>query len=135
MPSTPRDLFQQMQQQWFGSVAPLTGDLLADDVIIETPFAAPGPHRIEGKQQFLDYANPQRATFPVRFDGCRTRAIHDTADPNTIVVEYELTGTATTTNRQATAAFIAVLTARAGKIALWREYQNTTAIQQALASS
>ena len=32
-----------------------------------------------------------------------------------------------------TAAFIGVLTARDGKIALWREYQNTMAIQQALA--
>jgi uncharacterized protein len=133
MPSTPRDLYQQMQEQWFGQVAALTGDLLADDVIIETPFAAAGPRRIRGRQRFLDYANPQRATFPVRFDECRTVAIHDTTDPNTIVVEYELTGTSTKTDRQATAAFIGVLTARDGKIALWREYQNTMAIQQALA--
>jgi ketosteroid isomerase-like protein len=133
MPNTPRDLFQRMRQQWFGPVVPLTGDLLADDVIIESPFAAPGPHRIEGRQQFLDFANPQRAAFPVRFDTCHTTAIHDTTDPDTIVVEYELTGTSTATGRQATAAFIAVLTARDGKIALWREYQNTLAIQQALA--
>jgi len=133
MPSTPRALFQQMQQQWFGQPAALTGELLADDVIIEAPFASSGPRRLEGKQQFLDFANPQRATFPVRFDAYRTIAIHDTTDPNTIVVEYELTGTSTKTNRQATAAFIGVLTARDGKIALWREYQNTMAIQQALA--
>jgi ketosteroid isomerase-like protein len=135
MPSTPRLLFQQMQQRWFGPVAALTGDLLADDVIIENPFASPGPHRIEGRQQFLDFANPRRATFPVRFDACRTIAIHDTTDPATIVVEYELTGTSTTTSRQATARFIGVLTARDGKVALWREYQNTMAIQQALAGS
>src|SRR4051794_5688896 len=106
MPSTPRLLFQQMQQRWFGPVAALTGDLLADDVIIENPFASPGPHRIEGRQQFLDFAKPRRATFPVRFDACRTIAIHDTTDPATIVVEYELTGTSTTTGRQATARFI-----------------------------
>jgi uncharacterized protein len=31
------------------------------------------------------------------------------------------------------AAFIGVLTVRDGKVALWREYQNTLAIQQALA--
>jgi ketosteroid isomerase-like protein len=133
MTSTPRDLFRQMQQQWFGQVAALTGDLLADDVIIETPFAAPRPHRIEGKQQFLDFANPRRAAFPVRFDACRATAIHDTTDPNTIVVEYELTGTSTKTSRQSTAAFIGVLTARDGKIALWREYQNTLAMREALA--
>lgn len=134
MHSTPRDLFEQMRQQWFGEPAALTGDLLADDVIMEAPFAPPGyPVRIEGRQKFLDFANPRRATFPVRFDACRTTAIHDTTDPNTIVVEYELTGTSTSTNRQATAAFIGVLTARDGKVALWREYQNTMAIQQAIA--
>jgi uncharacterized protein len=131
--STPRDLFERMRQQWFGHTDPLTGDLLADDVVIESPFAAGGPHRVEGRQQFLDFANPRRAVFPVRFDACRTTAIHDTTDPDTIVVEYELTGTSTTTDRQATAAFIAVLTARNGKIARWREYQNTLAIQQAMA--
>ena len=134
MDTTPRELFQQMQQQWFGQPAALTGDLLADDVVVEAPFAPPGrPKRFEGRQQFLDFANPQRATFPVRIDACRTTAIHDTTDPNTIVVEYELTGTATPTNRQATAAFIGVLTVRGGKVALWREYQNTMAMQQALA--
>lgn len=133
MPTTPRELFQQMQQQWFGQATALTGDLLADDVIVETPFASPGPLRIQGRQQFLDHANPQRAMFPVRFDACRTTAIHDTTDPDTIVVEYELTGTSTRTARQATTAFIGVLTASDGKIALWREYQNTMAIQQALA--
>jgi ketosteroid isomerase-like protein len=131
--STPRDLFEQMQKQWFSEPIPLTGDDLADDVVVESPFAAGGPHRWEGKQQFLDFVNPQRATFPVRFDACCTIAIHDTTDPDTIVVEYELTGTSTKTNKQATSAFIAVLSARNGKITLWREYQNVLAIQQALA--
>jgi uncharacterized protein len=134
MHTTPRDLFQQMQQQWFGQPGALTGDLLADDVVIEAPFAPPGrPTRYEGKQKWLDFANPERGAFPIRIDASRTRAIHDTTDPNTIVVEYELTGTSTKTNQQATAAFIGVLTARDGKIVLWREYQNTMAIQQALA--
>ena len=133
MSSTPRDLFERMRREWWGQPAALTGDLLADDVVMEAPFAPPGhPSRIEGRQRFLDYANPQRAVFPVRFDGCRTTAIHDTTDPDTIVVEYELTGTSTTTNRQATAAFIGVLTARDGKVVRWREYQDTAAITRAL---
>jgi ketosteroid isomerase-like protein len=133
MPDTPREVFQRMREQWFGPVVALTDELLAHDVIIESPFAAGGPHRIEGSRRFLDFVNPRRAAFPVRFDDCRTTAIHDTSDPDTIVVEYELTGTSTATGRQATAGFIGVLTARDGKIALWREYQNTLAIQQALA--
>src|SRR5215211_4173124 len=110
MHTTPRDLFQQMQQQWFGQPGPLTGELLTDDVVIESPFAPSGhPTRFEGRQQWLDVASPQRAAFPIRIDACRTLAIHDTTDPDTIVVEYELTGTSTKTNQQATAAFIGVL--------------------------
>ncbi|MEU5941146.1 nuclear transport factor 2 family protein [Micromonospora sp. NPDC047548] len=133
MDTTPHEVFQRMQQQWLGLPAPLTGDDLAEDVIIEIPFAPPGHQgRFEGKQQFLDFANPQRAALPVRFDECRTIALHDTKDPNTIIIEYELTGTSTRTNQQSTAAFIGVLTVHDGKVTRWREYQNIMAILQAL---
>ncbi|MGW0431768.1 nuclear transport factor 2 family protein [Micromonospora sp. NPDC003197] len=102
-------------------------------MIVEIPFARPGhPSRIVGKQEFLAFANPQRAALPVHFDECHTTAVHDTTDPNTIIVEYELTGTLTTTGQQPTAAFIGVLTVRDGKVARWREYQNMLAILQAL---
>ncbi|WP_141577355.1 nuclear transport factor 2 family protein [Actinomadura sp. WMMA1423] len=133
MHTTPRGMFQRMQQRWLDHPTALIDDLLADDVVIETPFAPPGgPTRFEGRQTFLEFADPQRAAFPVRFDDCRTVAVHDTTDPNTIVVEYELTGTHTRTAKQSTAAFIGVLTVHDGKITLWREYQNTLAIMQAL---
>ncbi|MGC4952569.1 nuclear transport factor 2 family protein [Actinomadura citrea] len=134
MPTTPRELFQRMQECWLSHPTALIGDLLTDDAVVETPFAPPGrPTRFEGRQRFLAFADPQRAALPVRFDACRTIAVHDTRAPDTIVVEYELTGTNTRTAKQSTAAFIAVLTARDGKVALWREYQNTLAIMHALA--
>ncbi|MFI5841835.1 nuclear transport factor 2 family protein [Catenuloplanes sp. NPDC051500] len=121
---TPREIFARMQQEWFGRSGPLTGDLLADDVIMEMPFG--NPARIEGRDAWLAFANPARAAFPVRIDECHVTAIHDTTDPDTIVVEYELTGTAA--GRQGTAPFIAVLTVRDGRIARWREYQNPMAM-------
>jgi hypothetical protein len=131
--ATPREVFQRMQQHWLGRPVALSGDDLADDVIVEVPFAAPGHvTRFAGKQEFLAFANPQRAALPVRFDECRTIAIHDTTDPDTIVVEYELTGTSMKTDVQSTAAFISVVTVRDGKVVLWREYQNTLAIMRAL---
>jgi ketosteroid isomerase-like protein len=133
MEPTPREVFQRMQQQWLGPPAALTGDYLADDVIIEMPFAPPGQqNRFEGRQQFLEFANPRRAAFPARLDECRTIAVHDTTDPSTIVIEYELTGTSTKTNQRSSAAFIAVLEVHDGKVTRWREYQNVVAIQQAL---
>jgi uncharacterized protein len=133
MTTTPREAFDRMRQQWLGHPMPLTGEDLADDVTIEIPFAPPGrPTRIEGKREFLDFANPERAGIPVRFDECRTTAIHETTDPETIIVEYELIGTSTKTDQQHTAAFIGVLTVHDGKVTLWREYQNTLAITHAL---
>jgi ketosteroid isomerase-like protein len=133
MATTAEALFEHMRDQWLGRPGELSGDYLADDVIVEIPFAAPGrPTRFVGKRHFLEFANPQRAALPIRFDACRTTAVHHTADPDTVIVEYELTGTSLKTDREHTAAFIAVLTVRGGKIALWREYQNTMAILQAL---
>lgn len=113
----------------------LTGDLLAEDAVIENPFAPPGrPARIEGRDTYIAYAEPRRADFPVRFDDVRVTALHETADPGTIVVEYVMSGTVTTTGHKSEAAFIGVLRARDGKIVLWREYQNVPAIAAALAA-
>jgi ketosteroid isomerase-like protein len=109
------------------------GDLLADDAVVELPFAPPGrPTRFEGREPFLAFAGPQRAAFPARFEEVRNVVVHDTADPEVIVVEYELAGTVTTTGRPASAPFIGVLRVRDGKIAAWREYQHTAAITAAL---
>lgn len=68
----------------------------------------------------------------MRFTDCRDVAIHDTTDPEVIVVEYEITGIVTTTGHRATARFIGVLRARDGRIVTWREYQDILAITQAL---
>lgn len=58
--------------------------------------------------------------------------VHDTADPEVIVVEYEITGTVATTNRAAEAGFVGVLCARNGQIVHWREYQNVVAMAEAM---
>ncbi|MBB2941651.1 hypothetical protein FB565_001355 [Actinoplanes lutulentus] len=131
---TPSEIFERMRAHWLAGETTFDGGMLADDVIVETPFAAPGrPGRIEGKARVLAFTEAGRAAFPVRFDDCRNVVVHETADPEVIVVEYELAGTHTGTGVSAAAPFIGVLTARDGKLANWREYQHTVAIAQALA--
>lgn len=136
MPTTtgvpgPRDVFEQMTRHWLGRSA--GDDLLAADVVIEAPFAVPGrPTRYEGRAAFLAATAAERDAFPVRFEEIRDVMIHDTADPEVIVVEYEMVGVLTTTGRRAAARFIGVLGVRNGKTVLWREYQNTLAITHAL---
>ena len=128
----PREVFARMRHGWLHPADQDT-DLLAEDAVIELPFAAPGqPKRFEGRADFLAFAGPQRAAFPVRFDEVRDVTVHETADPEVIVVEYELAGTVLTTGAQRSARFIGVLRARGGKVAAWREYQDTRAILDAL---
>ncbi|MFF5084829.1 nuclear transport factor 2 family protein [Actinoplanes sp. NPDC000266] len=131
---TPAEIFHSMRDRWLANQPTFDPAVLADDVVVETPFAAPGhPARVEGKHQVLDFTSKGQAAFPVRFDDCRHIIVHRTADPEVIVVEYELVGTHTTTGVTAAAPFIAVLRTHDGKLAHWREYQHTMAIAQAVA--
>jgi ketosteroid isomerase-like protein len=107
-------------------------DLWAPDIVIEAPFAAGGPRRFEGRDNFLAATKTSRESFPVRMDEMRNVVVHETTEPNKIIVEYELVGTHLTTGKQASALFIAVMEVRDGLMTLWREYQNTLAIAQAL---
>ncbi|MFC7647938.1 nuclear transport factor 2 family protein [Streptosporangium lutulentum] len=105
-----------------------TGKDLAEDVIIEMPFAPPGrTRRYEGREKFLDFAAPERAAFVRQFtiEEVRNTVIHETTDQEVIVVEYELVGTIKATGRRASSPFVTVLRVRDGKTVHWREYQDT----------
>jgi ketosteroid isomerase-like protein len=131
---TPREIFERMRVRWLAGDTTFDSDLLTDDVVIETPFAAPGrPTRTVGKVQVLAFTEAGRRSFPVRFTDCREVTVHETTDPDVIVVEYVLAGIHTGTGVTAAAPFIGVLTARDGRLAGWREYQHTMAITQVLA--
>jgi len=124
-------VIDRMGQGWLGNPAAMD-DLLAEDVVMEVPFAPGGPLRWDGREEWLAFAEPSRAGFPAKFDRFTKLAVHETLDPEVAVVEYELGGVVTTTGQRAAARFIGVLRVRNGKIAGWREYQNTFAIRQAL---
>jgi ketosteroid isomerase-like protein len=124
-------VIDRMGQGWTGDPAAMD-DLLADDVVIETPFAPGGPKRWDGREEWLAFARSGRNDLPVTLDSFTKLAVHETVDPEVAVVEYELGGVITTTGQRAAARFIGVLRVRKGKIAGWREYQDTFAIRQAL---
>ncbi|ONH23026.1 nuclear transport factor 2 family protein [Pseudofrankia asymbiotica] len=122
---TPRDAYARFQEVLLGSSSALADDLYAEDVVIELPFARPGmPKRFEGRDAFRAFTAAAGAALPVRFEGFRDVVIHETADPEVIIAEYDLAGTVTTTGRQASESFILVLRVRDGRIVHLREYQN-----------
>lgn len=127
---TPREVFDGMDLT--GGLRP---EVLADDVVVEMPTAPDGgARRIESKAAFLAYAAEGRANLPFRLIGQRVVHVHETTDPEVLVAEYELTGTALATGRTATASFVSVLRVRDGLVAGWREYQDKAAIARALSS-
>lgn len=108
-------------------------ELWAPDVVVETPFARPGqPKRFDGRTAFLDATRASRESLPVQFEELRWTAVHQTADPAVLVLEYELGGTVLTTGARASAAFVAVARIRDGLIVGWRECQDALAIADAL---
>jgi ketosteroid isomerase-like protein len=70
------------------------------------------------------------STSPLRYECYRTIAIHQTANPGTIVVEQEVEGTSATTG-SFVLPNIMVLTARHGQIAHLRDYANILAVEAA----
>lgn len=126
---TARDVFDDFREHLFDGSPE---KMWAPDVVIETPFAADGPTRIEGRDNFLAVTKTSRETLPVRVEEMRDVVVHETTDPNRIIVEYELVGTVLTTGKRESALFIAVMEVRDGLMTLWREYQNTLAMAKAM---
>jgi ketosteroid isomerase-like protein len=124
---TPREVFETMREQWVAGRPGIREDIWGEDLVVEVPFAAPGRHkRVEGREEWRAVlAEIASATLPVTFEECNTIAIHDTHDPGTIVVEYELVATSNATGKRDSAQFIGVLKVRDGKGVFWREYQDT----------
>jgi uncharacterized protein len=130
---TPRQVFDRMREHWLSGRTTFDEEMLAEDVVIESPFTTDGPpHRLQGRAEVLAYTRAGHAAVPFSFDGCRTLAVHQTADPETIVVEYELSATMRETGVTGSAPFIAVLTVHEGRIKRWREYQNPVVIARAM---
>ncbi|MGW0593326.1 nuclear transport factor 2 family protein [Streptosporangium sp. NPDC002607] len=133
----PREIFERMRRHWLENLGGIGGEL-AEDVVIEVPFAPSGrTRRYEGREAFLHFAGPEQAAFARKFrlDEIRDVVIHETTDPEAIVVEYELAGTVIATGHQAASAFIGILRVRDGKIIHWREYQNTLAMIEVLGAT
>lgn len=130
--ATPLETYRRMQEAVLREEGAtlLPAELLADDIVVETPFSPPGMRRYEGREAWLEFYASR--PLPFRFKEFRELTTLETTDPEVLVVEYELTGTVTTTGASASATFIAILRVRDGKILHWREYQDVLAISQAL---
>ena len=130
-PAGALEVLERMREAAIARSAEDMSSVYAADAVHEFPFTRPGvPSRMEGRDAIMSLITAFWSTSPLRYERYRTIAIHDTADPDTIVVEQEVQGTSSTTG-SFVLPNIVVLKARHGEIAHLRDYANILAVEEA----
>lgn len=103
--------------------------LWTEDGILEFPFAPAGwPQRLEGREAIGAYLRHYPDHIDLHdFPDVR---IHQTDDPETIVVEMRGVGRLVETGAPLDLRYIAVVTVRQGRITSCRDYWNPLAVQE-----
>ena len=98
-------------------------DLMHDEIVFEFPFAPPGrPKRVEGKADLRDYLG--RYPGRVEFVRLLEMIVHQTVDPEVVVLEMSIEGRLKETGEPYEMAYISVVTVRDGRILRYRDYWN-----------
>lgn len=104
-------------------------DFYAPDVVVEMPFQ-PGAARTEGRETIR--ARMVAAKDNWVFDGFKSMTLHETADPEVIIAEYELAGRVAATQKPFVVGYIMVIRVRDGLIVHSRDYNNPLTILRAM---
>ncbi|MGW7049715.1 nuclear transport factor 2 family protein [Streptomyces avermitilis] len=128
-PVHPADLFRHGLQLLLDKNIPAWIDLWADNGVIEFPFAPEGwPERLDGKAAIADYM--RHHPDHIDLHDFPSVAIHQTSDPDTIVIEMRGTGRLVKSDAPFDMPYIAVVTIENGLITHYRDYWNPLAIPQ-----
>ncbi|AQZ66860.1 unnamed protein product [[Actinomadura] parvosata subsp. kistnae] len=103
-----------------GDLAALA-DLYSEDSVIELPFAPPGiPARFEGREGHR--ARFGRAATVVRHERVANVVLHESTDPEVVIVEYDLHGHVLSSGQPFTRSYVMVMRVRDGLIVHSRDY-------------
>jgi uncharacterized protein len=132
MPLQPRDVLASYHQAMRDVSADDLADLYAPDAVHEFPMTFPSfPPRFEGREQIRAGYRAAWGASPARLEETRNAVVHDTTDPEVIVVEHEVAGTITTTGARFAAAGLLVLRVKDGVLVHVRDYLDAFALAQA----
>ncbi|MFI9241543.1 nuclear transport factor 2 family protein [Streptomyces sp. NPDC053086] len=126
-PTSPADLFRRGLRLLLDKDIAAWVGLWSDDGVMEFPFAPPGwPSRLAGKEAVAAYMRDYPDHIDLRdFPDLK---IHETTEPETIVVEMRGTGRLVRTGDPFDMTYIAVVTVRDGRICAYRDYWNPLAV-------
>ncbi|MER6784358.1 nuclear transport factor 2 family protein [Streptomyces sp. NPDC000658] len=128
-PTSPADLYRHSLRLLLDKDIPAWVALWAEDGLMEFPFAPDGwPRRLEGKEAITAYMRHYPGHIDLHdFPDLR---IHQTTDPQTIVVEMRGVGRLVASDAPFDMTYIAVVTVRDGHITSYRDYWNPLAVQE-----
>jgi uncharacterized protein len=126
-PTSPADLYRHSLRLLLDKNIPGWVGLWAENGVMEFPFAPGGwPERLEGKEAIAAYMRPYPDHIDLRdFPDLR---IHETTDPQTIVVEMRGVGRLVDTGSRFDMTYIAVVTVQDGHFTSYRDYWNPLAV-------
>ncbi|WP_380166778.1 nuclear transport factor 2 family protein [Jannaschia sp. R86511] len=106
--------------------------LWAEDGVFEVPFAAPGqPSRIQGRAALRAHLSGYTDLLDVR--EITDVVLHEGADRDRVVMEFQAGGVVVATRRPYRMAYIAVIRTRDGAIESYRDYWSPSAAADVLA--
>jgi ketosteroid isomerase-like protein len=121
-PASPRQIVEALMRRISDERWDELDGLYAENAVVEYPFALPAPMRLEGRDAIRRYF-AAAATFPLQLQ-TRNMVIHETADPEVVVAEWDYEGLVTTTGRSFLVSNIQVSTIHDSKIVASRDYHN-----------
>ncbi|NIJ37548.1 hypothetical protein FHR22_002232 [Sphingopyxis panaciterrae] len=109
-------------------------DLVADDIVFEFPFAFPGgPSRLEGAAKIAGHL--ESLAGMITLDRMSTPIVHETKDPETIIIEVNGYGEGVRTGEPYDQRYICVIRTRNGRIVHYIDYWNPLTFLRALKGS
>lgn len=105
--------------------------LMAPDGYIEWPYRPPGsPARLQGRAEIRRHLAAVAKGF-IRFDEYHNVVVHETTDPEVVIVEYDAHGTVLATGAPFDQTVIAVFRVHDGQVQSYRDYINPLPLMDA----
>jgi ketosteroid isomerase-like protein len=131
-PTSPRDVMERLLQGISKGAWQELHELYAEDAVVEYPLALPsGPKRVAGRSAIRRYFAAV-ARLPLELKAHHI-VVHETKDPETVIVEYDYDVLVTTSGRSFQVSNIQVSRVHGGQIVTSRDYHNHSALADATA--
>ncbi|MWA02554.1 ketosteroid isomerase [Actinomadura sp. LD22] len=129
---TPREVFARLSAGISAGRWHELADLYAEDAVVDQPFALPpAPPHLEGRAVIGEHFR-RAAAGPLRLRA-RDVVVHETADPEVIVAEFDYDGRVAGTGHEFRVSNVQVLRVRDGLIVRTRDYHDHRGLARALA--